>query len=403
MTDRIRTTHVGSLPRIDELLEANERRARGAIGDEEFAGVLASGVEQVVARQREIGIDIVNEGEYGHITSGAVDYGAWWNYSFSRLGGLTMTDEDRWADPEVVRSAPGRLRLTSFPDRRDRSAFRAAYEDPATGILTGRAPVGNPRITGPLTYIGADAVGADIELLLKGLAETGLTPADGFLAALSPGSAARMKNEYYSNDIDLLTACADAMHAEYKAITDAGLTVQIDAPDVAESWDQINPEPTVGDYRDFIGLRIDAANRALEGIPAEQVRFHVCWGSWHGPHTTDIPFADIVDLVLSVNAHGFTFEAAGARHEYEWTLWRHIGLPDDKVIIPGVVSHSTNVVEHPELVAERIGRFASAVGPERVIASTDCGLGGRVHPLIAWAKLGSLVEGARLAGGHLFS
>lgn len=403
MTQRIRTTHVGSLPRTEELLAANTRRAEGTISAEDFSAVLARSVEEVVARQRETGIDIVNEGEYGHITSGAVDYGAWWNYSFSRLGGLTMTDEDRWANPEIVRSEPGRPRLTSFPDRRDRAAFRAAYEDPDSGILTGRASVGNPRITGPLTYIGAAAVDADIRLLLKGLADAGLDSSDGFIAALSPGSAARMKNEYYDNDTDLLDACADAMHEEYKAITDAGLTVQIDAPDVAESWDQINPEPTIADYRAFTELRIAAVNRALRGIPAEQVRFHVCWGSWHGPHTTDIPFAEIIDLVLSVHAHGYSFEAANARHEHEWRLWQRVELPEDKVIIPGVVSHSTNVVEHPELVAERIGNFVRSVGPDRVIASTDCGLGGRVHPLIAWAKLASLTEGARLASGRTHS
>ncbi|AMD87740.1 cobalamin-independent methionine synthase II family protein [Actinomyces radicidentis] len=396
MTD-IRTTHVGSLPRTPELLAANDRRTEGTISDEEFASVLSASVDGVVKRQHDLGLSIVNEGEYGHITSGAVDYGAWWNYSFSRLGGLTMTDEDRWANPERVRSTPGNPRLTSFPDRRDRVRFNEAYEDPTSGILTGRNKVGNPKITGPLTYIGGDAVQADVDLLLAGLKANGLTPADGFVAALSPGSAARMKNEYYEDDESLLAACADAMHEEYKAITDAGLTVQIDAPDVAESWDQINPEPSLADYREFIGKRIAAVNRALTGIPEDQVRFHVCWGSWHGPHTTDIPFKDIVDLVLTVKAHGYTFEAAGARHEHEWRLWEDTALPEDKVIIPGVVAHSTNVVEHPELVAERIERFARLVGPERVIASTDCGLGGRVHPLIAWAKLESLTEGARLA------
>lgn len=397
----IRTTHVGSLPRTPELLEANTRRHDGTIDDAEFDSILESSASYVIARQRDIGLDILNEGEYGHITSGAVDYGAWWNYSFSRLGGLTMTDEDRWANPERVRSTPGNPRLTSFPDRRDRQRFNEAYEDPASGILTGRAAVGNPKITGPLTYIGAQAVSADVALLTQGLAANGLGPADGFIAALSPGSAARVKNEYYSDDVALLDACADAMHEEYRIITDAGLTVQIDAPDIAESWDQINPEPSVADYRDFIAKRIAAVNRALEGIPAEQVRFHVCWGSWHGPHTTDIPFADIVDLVLDVRAGGYTFEAANARHEHEWRLWETTRLPEDKVIIPGVVSHATNVVEHPELVAERIGRFAGLVGPERVIASTDCGLGGRIHSQIAWAKLESLAAGARLASERL--
>ena len=396
MTD-IRTTHVGSLPRTPELLDANLRRADGSITEEAFHDVLTDAVAKVVARQHEIGLDVVNEGEYGHITSGAVDYGAWWNYSFSRLGGLTMTDEDRWASTETVRSEPGHIRLTTMRDRRDRVRFNEAYEDPTTGILTGRSVVGNPKITGPITYIGDDAVKADVDLLVQGLKDNGLTPADGFVAALSPGSAARMKNAYYDDEDALLDDCADAMHEEYKAITDAGLTVQLDAPDMAESWDQINPEPTVADYREFIAKRAAAANRALEGIPAEQVRFHVCWGSWHGPHTTDIPFKEIVDIVLKVNAGGYTFEAANARHEHEWSLWKDVSLPEDKVIIPGCVSHSTNVVEHPELVAERITRFAEIVGPERVIASTDCGLGGRVHPLIAWAKLESLAEGARIA------
>lgn len=401
MTHRIATTHVGSLPRTDELLDANNRLTDKSITDDEFAQILSRSVRDVIARQTDIGLDIVNEGEYGHITSGAVDYGAWWNYSFSRLGGLTMTQTDRWANPERIRSTPGNIRLTSFPDRRDRLAFNAAYEDPSTGIFTGRKSVGNPKITGPLSYIGHDAVAADIALLLKGLSENGMNPAQGFIAALSPGSAARMTNEYYDNDRDLLDACADAMHQEYKAITDAGLTVQIDAPDIAESWDQINPEPALSDYRDFISLRIAAVNRALEGIPEDQVRFHVCWGSWHGPHTTDIPFKDIVDLVLQVNAHGYTFEAANPRHEHEWRIWEDVKLPDDKVIIPGMVSHSTNVVEHPELVAQRIENFARLVGPECVIASTDCGLGGRVHPLIAWAKLEALTEGAKIASERL--
>ena len=192
-------------------------------------------------------------------------------------------------------------------------------------------------------------------------------------------------------------ACADVLREEYKRITDAGLTVQIDAPDIAEGWDQMNPEPSVEDYRAFSRVRIDALNHALEGINPDLVRFHVCWGSWHGPHTTDIAFKDIVDLTLLVNANGLTFEAANARHAHEWTIWRDIELPEGKYLIPGVVSHSTNVVEHPELVAQRIRQFADIVGDERVVASTDCGLGGRIYPSIAWAKLEALAEGARLA------
>ena len=393
---RVRTTHVGSLPRTPQLLEANEKRHAGTISDEDFAAVLAEAADEVVAKQAAIGLDIVNEGEYGHITSGKVDYGAWWNYSFSRLGGLELTDEDRWEDTSDIRSEPGKIRLTSFTHRRDWSRFSDAYTDPTSGILANRAHVKNPKIVAPLTYIGQDAVATDIRLLLHGLERAGKPASDGFLAALSPGSCARIANDYYATDEEVVWACADALKEEYKAITDAGLTVQIDDPSIAEAWDQIQPEPTVEDYRDFIQIRIDALNHALEGIPREQVRFHVCWGSWHGPHTTDIPLKNIVDKVLQVHAGAITFEAANARHEHEWTVWRDIDIPDDRVLIPGMVSHSTNVVEHPELVAQRIRHFTNIVGKDRVIASTDCGLGGRIHRDIAWAKLETLVAGAKL-------
>lgn len=391
---KIRTTHVGSLPRTDELLQANNHRSE--MSDEEFMAVLEPAVDQVVARQLDIGLDYVNEGEYGHVTSGAVDYGSWWNYSFSRLGGLTMTDTDRWAATENIESTPGHIRLTSFPFRRDRQRFRDAYEDPTTGILTGRKKVGNPVITGPITYIGQSQVQADIKLLKDALAKHGKNPADGFVAALSPGSAARLTNEYYKSDEEVVWACADAMAQEYRAITDAGLVVQIDDPSIGEAWDQITPEPSIADYQAFIQIRIDALNHALKGIDPALVRFHVCWGSWHGPHTTDIDFKHIRDQVLTINAGAYTFEAANPRHEHEWQLWEDGKLPDDKVIMPGVVSHCTNVVEHPELVAMRIRNFVSCVGRDRVVASTDCGLGGRIHRDIAWAKLEALTAGAAL-------
>ena len=397
---KIKTTHVGSLPRTPQLLAANKRRSQGTISDEEFSAILTESVKQVVARQKQIGIDIVNEGEYGHITSGAVDYGAWWNYSFSRLGGLTMTDEDRWAAAEVVRSTPGNIKLTSFPDRRDRARFKQAYEDPDSGILGGRAAVGNPKITGEITYIGASQVGADIDLLAGAMKQNDL--AEGFIAALSPGSAARIKNEYYASDADVVRACAQAMAHEYKAITDAGFTVQLDAPDLAESWDQINPEPSISDYQKWLQIRIDALNEALVGIDPAKVRLHICWGSWHGPHTTDIPFEAIIEQCLQVNAGEFSFEGSSPRHAHEWKIWKKYPLPAGRKIVPGVVCHSTNVVEHPELVADRIVRFAEVVGPENVIASTDCGLGGSVHEQIAWAKLEALTAGAALASKRLF-
>jgi 5-methyltetrahydropteroyltriglutamate--homocysteine methyltransferase len=357
-------------------------------------------VVDVVQRQKELGIDIPNDGEYGHTMSSSVDYGAWWNYSFSRLGGLEPTDVDRWADAKVHRSSPGHIVLTSFPDRRDRLAFDEAYNDPTSGILAHRKAVTQPKIAGPLTYTGQDLVASDIANLKTGLAAAGLT--EGFVASLSPGSCARVANEYYRSDEELLYACADAMREEYKAIIDAGLTVQLDDPSLAESWDQINPEPSLADYLKFIQLRVEATNWALRDLPQEQIRLHVCWGSWHGPHTTDIPFADIVDSVLQINAGGYSFEAANVRHEHEWRVWEDTKLPEGKVIIPGVVSHATNVVEHPDLVADRIVRFAELVGRQNVIASTDCGLGGRVHPQIAYAKLEALGEGARRATKRLW-
>ncbi|WP_257202151.1 cobalamin-independent methionine synthase II family protein [Corynebacterium cystitidis] len=398
--NKIRTTHVGSLPRTPELLEANRRRAEGTIEDQEFFEILQKASDEVVQRQVDLGIDIVNEGEYGHITSGAVDYGAWWNYSFSRLGGLTMTGEDRWAAREIKRSTPGNIQLTSFSDRRDRQIFAEAYNDPDSGIFTGRAKVGNPKFTGPVTYIGQKDIDADVKFLREAMDKVGAK--DGFVAALSPGSAARLKNEYYESDAELVQACADAMTHEYKAITDAGFTVQLDAPDLAESWDQINPEPSLEDYRAWLRIRVDAINSAIKDLPKEQVRLHICWGSWHGPHTTDVEFGDIIDEILRADVGGYSFEGASPRHGHEWRVWENGTLPAGKLIYPGVISHSTNAVEHPRLVADRIIQFAEAAGPENVVASTDCGLGGRLHHQIAWAKLESLVEGAEIASKELF-
>lgn len=400
MSNKIRTTHVGSLPRTKALLEANLKRAEGTISDEEFHAVLSASVDEVVRRQIDLGIDIINEGEYGHITSGKVDYGAWWNYSFSRLGGLTMTDTDRWESAEVVRSTPGNIRLTSFIDRRDRALFADAYSDPESGIFTGRKKVANPEFTGPITYIGQAEVDADVALLKGALDKVG--GRDGFVAALSPGSGARLTNRYYATDLEVVQACGEALAHEYKAITDAGLTVQFDAPDLAEAWDQINPEPSVKDFQAWIRDRIHVLNDSIKDIPKELTRLHICWGSWHGPHVTDVPFGDIIEEILQANVGGFSFEGASPRHAHEWRVWRDHKLPEGTVIYPGVISHSTNAVEHPRLVADRIIQFAEVVGPEKVIASTDCGLGGRLHEQIAWAKLESLVEGARIATEELF-
>ncbi len=351
-------------------------------------------------RQVDLGIDIINEGEYGHITSGAVDYGAWWNYSFSRLGGLTMTDKDRWEANAIQRSEPGNIKLTSFVDRRDRAIFNEAYNDPESGIFTGRKKVANPEFTGPITYIGQKEVDADVKLLKDAMGKAGASA--GFVAALSPGSAARLGNKYYKTDLEVVQACGEALSHEYRAITDAGLTVQFDAPDLAEAWDQINPEPSVKDFQGFVRDRIAVLNDAIKDLPREQTRLHICWGSWHGPHVTDIPFADIIDEILEAKVGGFSFEGASPRHAHEWRVWQDHQLPEGTLIYPGVISHSTNAVEHPRLVADRIIQFAEVVGPENVVASTDCGLGGRLHHQIAWAKLESLVEGAQIATEELF-
>ena len=395
-TDRILTTHVGSLPRTDRLREANARRQAGDLPEADFQQILTEEVRAIVTQQVELGIDIVNDGEYGHAMTNAVDYGAWWTYSFARTGGLELINDNPVF--ESVRSTPGNLRYTSFADRRDRAAFPGAYAEVVDAEL--KAPPAFPAATSAISYIGQEDVASDVRNLTGALKGSGAH--SGFIAALSPGSAARIGNKHYATDRDFLFAWADVLKQEYKAITDAGLTLQIDDPSIAEGWDQINPEPSVSDYLAFIQDSVDALNYALEDIPTELTRFHLCWGSWHGPHTTDLEFKHIAKTMLSIDAQGYTFEAANVRHAHEWKVWENLELPEGKYIVPGVVSHSTNVVEHPELVAQRIEQFASVVGKENVVASTDCGLGGRIHPEIAVAKLASLSQGAALATQRLF-
>ena len=393
----IRTTHVGSLPRTPELIEANRARRAGSLAESDFTALLQGEVNGVVERQADLGLSIVNDGEYGHAMIDEVDYGAWWTYSFSRFSGLSLEDTARF-DVKPPSGREGRISFSSFAERRDWVRFADAYSSPESGIhIANKNPVAFPTITSELAYIGADAVERDIAGTKAALAAAGKPVSEGFVAAISPGSAARVANAFYEDDEAVVWAFAEGLHEEYKRITDAGLTVQIDAPDLAEGWDQFAVEPALEDYREFSRVRVDALNHALRGIDPALVRYHVCWGSWHGPHTTDIAFKDIVDLALAVNANGLTFEAANARHAHEWTIWKDVELAEGKYLIPGVVSHSTNVVEHPELVAQRIRRFADIVGDDRVVASTDCGLGGRIFPSIAWAKLASLAEGARLA------
>jgi 5-methyltetrahydropteroyltriglutamate--homocysteine methyltransferase len=392
-SDHILTSHAGSLPRPDELIAA-----WAAKDEQELAEKLRTAVAEVVRRQQQVGIDVPGDGEYGKPMAQHVNYGSWWRYSWNRLGGLDPNGPNLY-EMEARRSRPGHIVLTSFGDRRDRARFAAAYADPDSGITTGPRPPA-PVCVAPLHYAGHDAIKSDIANFKAALEAAGI--AEGFMTAVAPGSASRIANAYYKTEEELLYACADAMREEYKAILDAGLILQLDDPAIAENWDMINPEPTVKEYQKFSMVRVEALNHAIRGLPQDRIRFHLCWGSWHGPHTTDIAMRDIVEVMLAVNAGAYSFEAGNVRHEHEWKVWQEVKLPDDKLILPGVVSHATNVVEHPELVAERILRFAKLVGRERVIAATDCGLGGRIHPQIAWAKLEALVEGAELATGQLW-
>jgi len=398
-SDHILTSHAGSLPRPDALIEAYRAREAGEAGDDRaLEETLQNAVGEVVRRQQELGIDVPGDGEYGKSMGNSVNYGAWWRYSFLRLGGLEMGGPGLYEMP-TRRSRPGEVVLTSFADRRDRTRFAAAYADPDSGITTGPRPANHPVCVAPLSYTGREAIAADIARFKSAFAAAGV--AEGFMTSIAPASASRIGNAYYQTEEELLYACADAMREEYKAILDAGLVLQLDDPAIAENWDQINPEPSVEDYRKFTMVRVEALNHAIRGLPEDRIRFHLCWGSWHGPHTTDIPMHDIVEVMLAIDAQAYSFEAGNVRHEHEWKVWQDAKLPDGKLILPGVVSHATNVVEHPELVADRILRFANLVGRERVIASTDCGLGGRVHPDIAWAKLDALAQGAALATRQL--
>ena len=399
--DHIQTTHAGSLPRTPELIAANEAREAGrADAGTDHEALLTAAVVDLVQRQKDAGITVPGDGEYGKSMSSAIDYGAWWSYSFQRTGGLELGTDVNWITDQHE-STPGNVRLTGFGNRRDRAIFAEAYADPESGIFTGGAPKPFPKTTGPLTYTGQAAIASDVANLKAGLDAAGLS--EGFITSLSPGSASRISNEYYATEEEHIYAWADVLREEYTAIIDAGLVLQIDDPSIAENWDQITPEPSVEDYLAFTRIRVEALNHALRGLPEDQIRFHLCWGSWHGPHTTDLPMKDIVSTMLSINAGAYSFEAANVRHEHEYRVWDDVALPEGKLILPGVVSNATNVVEHPELVSERIERFAARVGRENVIASTDCGLGGRIHPQIAAAKLETLPLGAALASARLWS
>lgn len=397
---RIITTHVGSLSRPSELLTLNAARSSGTADVTAYDKGLAAAVTEVVMKQHEVGIDIANDGEFGKPMSAAYDYGAWWNYAFERLEGFASPESI--PETEHKKSSVADLSLTTFARRRDWQQFSEFYHDPTSG-LAGSAPARRQRrpvCVGPVRYKGHAQTKADIDHLKTALAQAGIE--EGFMTSVAPASFARGEDLHYKTEEDFVAAAADAIRDEYKAIIDAGLVLQIDDPSLPDNWDMIYPEPSLEEFKKFSRVRIEALNYALRGLPEDRIRYHICWGSWHGPHTTDIPLADIIDLVLAVRAQAYSVEAANVRHEHEWRVWQETKLPEGKIVVPGVVSHATNVVEHPRLVADRIIRFAKIVGRENVIASTDCGLGGRIHPQIAWAKLAALAEGAKLASHELW-
>jgi 5-methyltetrahydropteroyltriglutamate--homocysteine methyltransferase len=386
---RVRTTHVGSLIRPAELLEFIRPKQAGQPYDEQaYAKCLRASVEAVVRRQAEAGIDVVSDGEFGKSIS-------WSQYALERLSGF----ERRSARPEAH----------GFNRGADRAQFAEFYRelDAADGPPAAvGARAGVAVCVGPISYTGHAELRRDIENFKSALGQAGAR--QGFLPVASPTSVIPdRKNEYYKSEEELLHAIADAMRAEYRAIVDAGLELQLDDARLAVTFDRMVPPASFADYRNWVAMNVEAINHALAGIPEERVRYHVCWGSWPGPHVSDVPFKDIVDLVLKVKAGTYLIEGANPRHEHEWRVWESVRLPEGKVLAPGMISHATNVVEHPELVAQRIVRLAQLVGRERVMASTDCGFAQgpfhrRVHPTIMWAKLEALAEGARIASKALF-
>jgi 5-methyltetrahydropteroyltriglutamate--homocysteine methyltransferase len=387
-TERILTTHVGSLIRPAGLVAYLKAREAGvAVDPRAFEECLRQAVRNVVGQQVEMGLDIINDGEFGKTIS-------WSRYVLERMSGFVQR-APRAGDRAMPKAVQGK-------DFRDFAEFYQEYF-PQQGFtsMTGWA------VEGPIAYAGQDALQRDIADLKAAVADVRV--ADVFMPAVAPSSVAPDREDrYYPNDEAYLTAVAEALRAEYRAIVEAGFVLQVDDAYLAHTYDAMVPPGTLADYRRWAEIRVEILNHALSGIPQERTRYHVCWGSWNGPHASDVPLRDIVDLVLRVNAGAYSLEMANPRHEHEWRLWETVRLPAGKVLIPGVISHVTNVVEHPDLVAERIVRLAQLVGRENVIAGTDCGFAQgpfvrRVHPSIMWAKLGALVEGARLASRRLWA
>lgn len=390
--NRILTTHVGSLVRPPKLVAFLEEIEAGRPYDHAaHAACLEESVAEVVRQQAEAGVDIVSDGEFGK-----AEHWAW--YVHQRISGFTeraATEEEK-SNPLVTRGLG-----------RDAAEFPEFYSEyfPTQGFKI-RGIASTNACTGPIRYIGHSLIQRDIANLKAAVAKAKVE--DAFLPLVAPASAFPFyKNEYYKDEESLLFALAEALREEYKAVLDAGLRLQIDDAFIPATYERLVPPMTMAQYRNWVELRIDALNHALKGLPQERIRYHICWGSWNAPHVHDVPLRDIVDLLLKLRVGGYQFEAANVRHEHEWKVWQNVKVPEGRVLIPGVISHATNVVEHPELVADRLVCFANIVGRENVMAGTDCGFAQgpftrRVHPTIQWAKLRAQAEGARLATARLW-
>jgi 5-methyltetrahydropteroyltriglutamate--homocysteine methyltransferase len=384
-TDRILTTHVGSLIRPSALQEFLRAKQAGKPYDvAAYDKCLADAVADVVHKQAEVGVDVISDGEFGKSIS-------WSQYVLERLSGFERRPIKAGANP--------------FTRGLDREKFAEFYAelDARENVATTTEAV----CTGPIAYTGQEELKRDIDNFKAALKDVKVTEA--FLPVAAPASVIPdRKNEYYKNEEELIRAIGAAMHTEYKMIIDAGFVLQLDDARFAVTYDRMVPPGSFADYRKWLALQVEVLNHAIAGLPQDRIRYHVCWGSWPGPHTTDVPLKDVVDLVLSMKVGAFVLEGANPRHEHEWRVWETAKLPEGKVLIPGVISHATNVVEHPELVAERIVRLAKLVGRENVIAGTDCGFAQgpfyrRVHPSIMWAKLDAMVKGARIASAELWT
>jgi 5-methyltetrahydropteroyltriglutamate--homocysteine methyltransferase len=391
---RILTTHAGSLPRPKDLIELYQQDAPDSL----LLPQLTAAVSEVVRQQAECGIDIVNDGEFGKAMRRAVDYGAWWSYVYDRLAGF----EIRPAQAEKGRSA------WTFGSKERREFAQFYAEDGGMGGGSNQTAGSSASrlfgltCTGPVSYTGHARIARDLANLKAALA--GARVEEAFIPAVSPATLQILPNEYYKTPQDYTEALAEAMRHEYEAIVAAGFIVQIDDPalvDIYDWWFSLNGD--VAGYRKWAEFQVEALNRALRNVPEDRVRFHICWGSWHGPHKYDVPLKDVADLLVKVKAQAYSVEAGNVRHEHEWKVWRDVvKLPEGKILIPGVVSHATNVLEHPEVIADRLCKYAAVAGRENVIAGTDCGLGGRIHPQLAWEKLRALAAGAELATRQLW-